>query len=137
MKIEMLAAIIPLMLIIGLILYYTIGKKNHYYPKIIHVKSPIKIVGISTKTNNDSFIEDDLLLWKQFKRIKNDNLIPNKKEAHSFISLRMMPKLGEKAWEYIIGQIVHDFDNMPDIFKTFEITDQTFVAVHLTVKNEE
>jgi len=134
---SIIAAIIPSALFLLLILYYTVGKGGGYRPKIVKTKQLARVVGISTKTTEDSFIEDDILLWKEFKRIKNKNLIPNKKEVHSFVSLRMMPKPGERTWEYMIGKIVRDFDNIPVGFKTAEIKDQTYAAVHLTVKNEE
>lgn len=134
---SIIAAIIPATLFIILILYYTVWKGRGYTVKIVKTDHTAKIVALSTKTTDESFIEDDLMLWNDFKKIKDKNVIPDKKEVHSFVSIRMMPANGEKIWEYLIGRIVHDFANVPLGFKTLEIPHQTYAAVHLNVKNEE
>ncbi len=134
---NVIAAIIPTALFLFLILYYTVWMGSGYSPKIIRTGHTANIVGLSTKTTDESFIEDDLLLWKEFKHLKDQNIVPNKKEEHSFISIKKRPINGEKSWEYMIGRIVTNFNEIPAGFKTLEIEPNLFVAVHLQVKDEQ
>lgn len=134
---SIIAAIIPSAMFLFLILYYTVWKGGGYAPKIVKTKDNARFVALSTQTNDQCFIEDDLLLWKEFKRLKEKDLIADKKEDHSFVSIRMNPALGENNWEYMIGRIVSNFTNVPTGFKTVEIPPQCYVTVHLNVKNEE
>lgn len=132
-----IAAIIPSALFLALILYNTLWKSGGYTVKPVKTKLVSKIVGIATQTTNETFIDDDLLLWKEFKRIRNNNLVSDKKEDHSFVSLQMNTSGGANTWEYLIGRIVNDFTNIPSGFKTIELQPQSYLAVHLNVKNEE
>ncbi len=131
------AAIIPSALFLALIFYNTLWKGGGYTIKPVRTKLVAKVVGIATNTTNDTFIEDDLLLWKEFKRIRDKNLVSDKKENHSFVSVQMNKNKEAKTWEYLIGRIVTDFTDIPTGFKTIEIEPQSYLSVHLNVKNEE
>ena len=134
---SIIAAIIPSALFLFLIFYQIIWKGGGYTVKIVKTQEAAKIVGMSTKTTNETFVEDDLLLWKEFKRIKNKNLVSDKKEYFSFVSVRITPPKGVATWEYIIGRLVNNFKDIPVGFKSIEIPPQLYAAIHLNVKNEE
>jgi len=131
---SIIAAIIPSALFLFLILYYTLGPGKILKPKIMTTREPLKIIGVSTKTSNKTFVEDDLLLWKEYKRIKEKKLILNKKEEFSFVAIRKSSK--EESWEYLIGDIVTDFNNVPVGLKTAEIPVGTYAAFHIDVDDE-
>lgn len=132
-----IAAIIPSALFIFLILYYTVLKGGGYVPIVIKTQIPLQVVGISTKTTNETFVEDDFLLWKEFRRIKDKNLMFKKSGAgFSFILIKMMPKKDETSWGYLIGEIVPDFDDVPKGFETAEFPCQSYVMIRRVFKRQ-
>ncbi len=131
-----LVAVIPLVLFLLLIFYYTILRRGKVVPKIAKTKNTLKIIGVSTLTTDDTFIEDDALLWKEFRRVKEKNLIPKPKDGFSYVLIKMMPINGSISWEYLIGEIVSDFKRVPIGFKPFEIKPQLYAMVQRTFKRE-
>ncbi len=129
------AAIFFPTLFVVLLLYYTLGPKKYPKPKIITLKNPLYVVGISTKTSKKTFLQDDLLLWKEYKLMKERGVITNKKEEHSFIALRLASE-SENTWEYVFGDIVNDFSNVPIGLKSFEIPPTTFAVFPIEVDDE-
>ncbi|MBN1462138.1 MAG: GyrI-like domain-containing protein [Paludibacteraceae bacterium] len=132
---SLIAAILPSALFLFLILYYTIWNGNSYVPKVINTNAPLKIVGVSVKTNDASFIEDDTSLWKEFRRVKELNSIP-KEDSFNFVLVKMMPAKNEANWDYFIGDIVTNFDNVPSGFKTAELIPGKYVTIRRSFKKE-
>ena len=133
---NIVAALIPSVSFLLLLLYYTVfGSKKSPKPKIVTLKEPIKVIGVSTKTSRKTFAEDDRLLWKEYKLTKERGLIKNKKEEHSFIAVRKASP-DEDSWEYLIGDIVYDFNEVPVGLKTVEVPPISYAAFHIHVENE-
>lgn len=131
-----LAALIPSILFIGLILYYTLILPHRFpKPKIVKVKEPIYVIGVSTKTSKESFFEDDMILWKEYKRVKEKDLIKNKKEEHSFVAVRKASE-SDKTWEYLIGDIVNDHSDVPVGLRTVEIPASLYAVFPIHVADE-
>lgn len=131
---SIVAALIPSLAFLSLLLYYTvIGSKRNPRPKIVTLKEPIKVIGVSTKTTTKTFVEDDRILWKEYKLTKEKGLIKNKKEEHSFIAVRKASQ-EDNSWEYLIGNIVHSLDEIPTGLKAVEIPVNTYAAFHLPIK---
>lgn len=128
-----IAAVIPSALFLILILYYTVFKGGGSMPKVMKTDHNLKVVGISTKTTDASFAEDDALLWDEFKRVREKNALP---KPQSYVLIKMMPKKGETSWEYFIGTISSNFNNIPVGFKTLEVSHQTYVTVRYFFKRE-
>jgi predicted transcriptional regulator YdeE len=128
-----LAALIPSALFITLILYYTVFKGGASAPKVVKTEHSLKIIGISTKTTDASLAEDDTLLWNEFKRVREKSSMPKPK---SYVLIKMMPKEGETSWEYLVGIMVPNFDNVPAGFKTLEVPHQTYAMVRYSFKRE-
>ena len=131
---SLIAAILPSALFLILILYYTVWNGSSYVPKVIKTNAPLKIVGVSVKTNNAHFIEDDAALWKEFKKVKELNSIP-KEDSFNYVLVKMMPEK-DNNWEYFIGDIVTNFDNVPAGFKTAELTPGDYVTIRRSFKRE-
>ncbi len=129
------AAIFFPTLFVVLLLYYTLGPKKYPKPKIITLKNPLYIVGISTKTTPQTVLQDDLLLWKEYKLMKERGVVTNKKEEHSFIALRMASE-SEDSWEYVFGDIVNDFSDVPVGLKPVEVPATTFAVFPIEVDDE-
>jgi predicted transcriptional regulator YdeE len=129
------AAIFFPTLFVVLLLYYTLGPKRHPKPKIVTLKNSLFVVGISTKTSKETFLQDDLLLWKEYKLMKERGVITNKKEEHSFIALRMASE-SEDNWEYVFGDIVNDFSEIPVGLKPIEVPATTFAVFPIDVDDE-
>lgn len=136
------AAVVPTVLFITLIIFKTGGLS----PVIVRTKQPLKVAGVSTMTSNNSFVKDDALLWKEFRKVKEDNLIFKKKgSAFSYALIKMTQKeapwgheknTDDSQWRYLIGDIVQDFNNIQKGFEPEEFKNGTFVMVKRSFKRE-
>ncbi len=133
--IEIGAAIFFPVVFLVILLIYTLGPRKYAKPKIITLKDPIHVIGIMTKTSNDTFIKDDMSLWKEYKLMKERKLITNKKEEHSFIAVRMASD-DENKFDYLMGDIVNDFSNVPVGLKAIEIPAITLAVFPIEVDDE-
>lgn len=132
--IPILAALIPTILFLLLLFYYIVIKPRRTpTPKIVTIHEPFHVVGIVTKTSKKTFFEDDILLWKEYKRIKEKNLVENKIEEHSFVAVRKQAQ-GDETWEYMIGDIVEDHSYIPVGLKDLVIPPATYACfpIHIT-----
>ncbi len=131
--VPILAAVLPAIGLIAIILSVVLQGKPK--AKIIKTKEPIRVVGLSVQTTKATFYEDDAVLWREFKQLREKNAITNKKEEHSFISVIKASTDG-KSWEYMIGSIVNDFSQVPEGTKIFEIPVTTYAAFVLKAPND-
>lgn len=129
----LLAAAIPSVIFITVILYFTVFNKDGGPPKVVKTEHSLKVVGISTITTDASFREDDALLWTEFKRLREKNSMP---KPLTYVLIKMMPKEGETSWEYFVGVIEKNFDNVAPGFKTLEVAHQTYTVIKHTFKKE-
>ncbi len=137
-----IASIVPTALFLALIIYKTSGT----VPKVVRTSVPLKVAGVSKMTTNSSFIEDDAHLWKEFRKVKNENLIFKKKgSAFSYALIKMMPKeapwgheksADNTSWRYLIGDIVPNFRDIPKGFEPEEFKNGTFVMVQRSFKRK-
>lgn len=129
-----LAALIPSIAFLALLLYYIfVAPKKIPKPKIVTIHDPFYVIGVVTKTSKKTFFEDDLILWKEYKRVKEKALVENKKEEHSFVAVRKQSQ-SDETWEYMIGDIVADHSYIPVGLKELVIPPATYAAfpIHIT-----
>ncbi|MDR1680114.1 MAG: GyrI-like domain-containing protein [Prevotellaceae bacterium] len=133
-----LAAVIPCTLFLLLALYYTVGPGKNPKGRVLILKNPIHVVGVSMTTTNKTFLEDDKVLWEKFKKMDAQNLVQNKVGLLSFVSVRKNPVPGSDSWEYIIGNKVTSHDEVPKGLHWVDIPATTYISFHVKrVKNEK
>lgn len=114
-----------------------IVNRRHWTVHLETIKEKIKVVGISKIISKETFFEEDLKFWKQFKEVRTKTNIPNKKEQYSFVTIkRRIKDAGEDKFEYIFGPIVYDFSNVPAGMTTCEIPKGLYANVHIHIRNE-
>lgn len=131
-----IAALIPSLAFLMLLFYYIFIKPVRTpKPKIVTLHDPLHVIGVATKTSKKTFFEDDLILWKEYKRVREKKLVENKKEEHSFLCVRKRSETDEN-WEYLIGDIVHDLSYVPTGLKAIEIPPVTYACFDIYIKDE-
>lgn len=132
---HIMAALIPTVAFLALLLYFIFVPRKPK-AKIIETKAPIFVVGISTVTNKKTFIEDDIRLFQEFKKLRDSDIFQNRKEERSLIAIRKnSPTEGE--WEYMLGSIVHDLENVVPELKTCVIPAETYAAFTLKIDRKK
>lgn len=129
-----LAALIPSIAFLALLIYFTVVlPKKIPKPKIVTIHDPFYVIGVSTKTSKKTFLEDDIILWKEYRRVKEKQLVDHKKEENSFVAVRKQAQ-GDETWEYLIGDIVADHSYIPVGLKELVIKPATYASfpVHIT-----
>ena len=95
-------------------------------PKIVNLETPIKIVGVSMKTNMKSIYKDAVILGKKYQKVKP--AIQNKKISWAFAAISKNFSIDKSCWEYLMGDVVTSFDDIPDNLITFEIPVKTYAV---------
>jgi hypothetical protein len=84
-----------------LLFYFLIGIFKETEPKIITLNDSIRMIGISTRTGMDTIFKDAVRLGKEYKKIKDQNLIHIKRNhGHLLQSARIFRelKVGNTLW---------------------------------------
>lgn len=127
-------------LIVGggaLMFLFSIGKLSNVEPKIITLQEPIKMVGLSTTTDTKNVFRDIPMLGKRLQKYKEEQQIANKKEPWAFVAISkdLHQEKGIWTWQYIMGDVVTNFDKVPDGFTSLEIPAQTYAVFTVRPKN--
>lgn len=104
-------------------------------PRIIELENPIWIVGLSVDTNVRRVFRDIPALGRRFKRAKKRSPIPDLKEPWGFAAVSKGYDPKQKAWTYIMGDVVSTLDNVPEEFISFEIPAMTYAMITIRPKN--
>jgi predicted transcriptional regulator YdeE len=120
----------------GAILLFTslFGAIEKAEPQILTLTEPIKMIGVSTRTGMKTIYQDAARLGQEYKRIKEQNLIRNKKEPWAFVAVSK-DFHGEESWEYLMGDVVNRIDFVPNGLMTFEIPAMTYAVFPIRPKS--
>lgn len=124
--------LISLMAVIGLLYFFLIGPVEKTEPRIVTLKEPIKMIGVSMRTGMKTIYRDAGTLGREYQKIKD--LIKNKKEPWGFVAIGKDFK-GTDSWEYLMGDVVIDFSFVPPGLKSFEIPVMTCAVFTIRPKS--
>lgn len=103
-------------------------------PKIVKLDSPIKMVGVSKRTGAKTIYKDAVLLGKAYQKIKAQNIIRNKKEPRAFVAVSKDFSNDNSSWDYLMGDVVTSFSNVPEGLTTFDIPSGTYAVFTIRPK---
>jgi predicted transcriptional regulator YdeE len=75
-----------------------------------------------------------LTLGKEYQKVKNQNLIQNKKIPWAFVAISKDFSNDNSCWEYLMGDVVTTFDNVPQGLVAFEIPAKTYAVFTIRPK---
>jgi predicted transcriptional regulator YdeE len=96
-------------------------------PKIVTLREPMQMIGISTRTGMKTIFKDAARLGQQYKKVKDASLIQNKKQPWGFVAVSR-DFHGMESWEYLMGDVVNCVDVVPAGLKCFEIPPMTYAV---------
>jgi len=121
--------------IVGLLLYLLIGPLEKTEPKIVVMKEPIKMIGVSMRTGMKTIYQDAAKLGKLYKEVKEQNLIRDKKEPWGFVAISK-DFHGIDSWDYLMGDVVNKLDSIPQGLQAFEIPAMTCAVFPIRPKSK-
>jgi AraC family transcriptional regulator len=135
-KITMITAIvIAIIFIVALILYFLlIGYFKNDEHRIVALKDPIKMIGVSIRTTQKTIFKDAVTLGNEYKKVKEQGIILNKKTPWQFVAISK-DFIGDESWEYLMGDVVTNLDSIPTNLKSFEIPQITYAVFTIKPKS--
>ncbi len=131
------SAVIPTVAFLALLVYFVfIVPRKIPKAKIVDIKDEFSIIGVAAKTSKETFADDDLLLWKEYRRVKEKKLVENKKEEHSFVAAKFASESYD-SFEYIIGDIVENLNHVPVGMKGLKVPPSKYVCFPISIKDEK
>lgn len=115
---------------------FGVEKKENLEPKIVSLIEPIKAIGLSIKTSVKTVYTDILGIGKKYKKYKDKNGVPNRKEPWSFVAVSKDYNEETRTWEYTIGDVVTSFDAVPKELISFEIPPGMYAVFPVRPKNK-
>ncbi|RPJ23316.1 MAG: AraC family transcriptional regulator [Chloroflexi bacterium] len=112
-----------------------VGGIEKVEPTIINLDEPIKMIGVSTRTGMKTIFKDAASLGQEYKKLKDANLIRDKKEPWGFVAVSKDFQ-GEESWEYLMGDVVNSLDFVPEGCKSFEIPAMTYAVFPIRPKSK-
>lgn len=122
-----LIVLCSIILVAGLLFYFLIGPLEKSEPKLVTLKEPIKMIGVSTRTGMKTIFKDAAKLGQEYKQVKDQNLIPNKKTPWGFVAISKDFQ-GMESWDYLMGDVVNTLDHVPAGLEPFEIPASTYAV---------
>jgi len=119
--------ILSLLLAAGLLFYLLIGPFEKSEPVIVTLKEPIKMIGVSTRTGMKTIFKDAARLGQEYRKIKDQNLITDKRSPWAFVAISKDFQ-GTESWDYLIGDVVNTLGQVPAGLKAFEIPATTYAV---------
>jgi predicted transcriptional regulator YdeE len=99
-------------------------------PEIVTLTEPIKMIGVSLRTNQKNVYRDSQVLGQHYNKIKTARLIQNKKDPWGFVAISKNFE-EDGSWEYLMGDVVIDLNFVPEGLKGFEIPAKTYAKFSL------
>lgn len=90
------------------------------------------MIGVSLRTGMKSIYKDAPILGKKYKDIKD--IIPNKKNPWAFVVVSKNFSNDNQKWDYLMGDVVTNFDNKPNSLEGFEIPENTYAIFTIQPK---
>jgi predicted transcriptional regulator YdeE len=103
-------------------------------PKIVTLQKPITFVGLLKKTNVKNIYKDAAMLGKDYTRFKETHEIPNLKDPWAFVAYSKNFDEKTKSWDYIMGDVVTNFDSIPEKLNGYEIPAATYAVFPIKAK---
>lgn len=125
--------LLALCIAIGLAYIFLIGKFEKVTPQIVRLPEPLKMMGISTRTAQKTVFKDVPKQDKAYEQLKQ-NAIPNKAKLWKFVAISKDFE-GEESWEYLMGDEVTSFQNVPKGLVSFEIPAKTYAVFTIWPKS--
>jgi predicted transcriptional regulator YdeE len=116
-----LTIIASLLILGGVIMSFFLNKIDNIEPKILTLQEPIKLVGMSAKTDVKNIYKDASKLGKDYSQFKKTNNIPNLKDPWAFVAYSKDFDEKTRSWEYIMGDVVTSLDSVPEGLNGYEI----------------
>lgn len=130
-----IAIILATIIVVASILYFLfIGNFKKEVPKIVSLKEPIKMIGVSIRTTQKSIFKDAVTLGNEYKKIKDKGIIQNKKTPWQFVAISKDFK-GDESWEYLMGDVVTSSETVPSELKSFDIPPITYAVFTIKPKS--
>jgi AraC family transcriptional regulator len=123
------------LLVLWLLYYFLIGPFEKVEPKVVTLREPIKMIGVSTRTGMKTIFKDAAKLGQEYRKIKGQNLIKNKMEPWGFVAISKDFQ-GTESWEYLMGDVVTSLDSVPPGLKSFEIPAMTYAVFPIRPKSK-
>jgi predicted transcriptional regulator YdeE len=89
-------------------------------PQLVTLTEPLRMMGVSTRTSVKTIVRDAGNLGQRYRKVKQAGLIQNKREPWAFVAISK-GFCEDGGWDYLMGDIVTDFDNVPSGLTCFEI----------------
>lgn len=124
-----------IILVAGLLFYFLIGPLEKVEPKIVTLKEPIRMIGVSTRTGMKTIFKDAANLGQKYKQIKEQGLIQNKRVPWGFVAISKNFQ-GTESWDYLMGDIVNTLDHVPAGLESFEIPAATYAVFPICPKSK-
>ena len=135
-KLLMITGIViaSLAVVIAGLAYFLIGPFERPEAEFVTLKEPIKMIGISTRTDMKSVYSDVPKLGKEYQALKEKGAIPNNKEPWAFVAISKDFR-DDGTWEYLMGDVVTTLDTIPPGLQSFEIPATTFAVFPIRPKS--
>jgi predicted transcriptional regulator YdeE len=122
-------------IIFGSLVFILIGPFKKSGPVITQLTEPIKMIGVKRRTGMKTIYKDAAKLGKEYKKVKDQNLIQNKKEPWAFVAISKDFE-GLENWEYLMGDVVNDFNVIPKGLQSFEIPPGLYAVFAIKPKSK-
>lgn len=130
-----IAIVVATIFIVALILYFLlIGSFKKDEPKIVKLKDPINMIGVSIRTTQKTIFKDAVTLGNEYKKVKEQGIVINKKTPWQFVAISK-DFIGDESWEYLMGDVVTNLDSIPTDLKSFEIPPITYAVFTIKPKS--
>jgi len=123
-----------LILIGGLAMSFLLNKIGDTEPEIITLQEPIKFVGLSVKTDVKNIYKDAAQLGKDYSQFKKTHNIPNLKDPWAFVAYSRDFDEKTRSWEYIMGDVVTNLEEVPEGLKGYEIRAGKYAIFQMKAK---
>jgi predicted transcriptional regulator YdeE len=132
---DVIIVLCSIILVAGLLFYFLVGSIEKSAPKIVTLKEPIRMIGVSTRTGMKTIFKDAAKLGKKYKEIKDQGLIQNKKVPWGFVAISKNFQ-GTESWDYLIGDVVDTLEYVPAGLECFEIPASNYAVFPIRPKGK-
>ena len=106
-----------------------------YEPRILDLDKPILIMGMAVQTNLRRIYQDVPALGKRYKKFKDKQAIPNKKEPWAFAAVTWDHDPESGSMTYMMGDVVTSLKDVPQGLRPFEIPAIKYAIFPIRPKN--
>lgn len=127
--------ICSIIMVASLLFYFLIGPFEDSEPKIVTLKEPIKMIGVSMRTGMKTIFKDAADLGRKYRNVKEQGLIQNKKVPWEFVAISKNFQ-GTESWDYLMGDVVNPLEHVPEGLESFEIPVSTYAVFSIRPRSK-